>query len=281
MAAIMDSIPMPTPSAPAKSLKSFKVISFDVYGTLIDFKPAILSALLPLLSRVPDDSPYKAHRDGDDDIGAKLLVMFKSQEDALMVGKPVRPFQDVLWEIYMRIASELHIAPNAPGLAEEAAVFGGSVGSLPAYADSVEACQRLSTLGYKLVFLSNIERHASRLTSQGPLQDVALWREYSASDFEQDDPDRRKLEFLVKQVTENEEGGSIRKDEILHVANSLGHDHAPAKKLGLSTVWIWRDSVRWGKEQEIRASIDKVGYGWRFGSLTEFADAAEADWKLK
>ena len=279
MAAIMDSIPMPTSSAPVRSLKSFKVISFDVYGTLIDFKPAILSALRPLLSRVPEDSPYKMDQDGED-IGAQLLVMFKSQEDALMVGKPVRPFQDVLREIYLRIASELHISPSSPGLAEEAIGFGGSVGSLPAYADSVEACQRLSAVGYKLVFLSNIEKHASSLTSEGPLRDVSFWREYSASDFEQDDPDRRKLEFLVKQVTENEQGGDIRKDEILHVANSLGHDHAPAKKVGLSTVWIWRDSVRWGKEQEIRASIDKVGYGWRFGSLNEFADAVEAEWKL-
>ena len=270
---------MPTPSTLVKSLKSFKVISFDVYGTLIDFKPAILSALLPLLSRVPDDSPYKS-KSGGEDIGAKLLVMFKSQEDALMVGKPVRPFQDVLREIYLRIASELHISSSSPGLAEEAEGFGGSVGSLPAYGDSVEACQHLSALGYKLLFLSNIERHASSLSSNGPFKDVAFWREYSASDFEQDDPDRRKLEFLIKQVTENEEGGIIRKDEILHVANSLGHDHAPAKKLGLSTVWIWRDSVRWGKEQEIRGSIDKVGYGWRFGSLKEFADAAEVECKL-
>ena len=196
-----------------------------------------------------------------------------------MVGKPVRPFEDVLTEIYLRIASGLGIrgGEDEAGLVKEARSFGRSVWSLPAYGDSVVACQRLEELGYKLVFLSNIERHASRQTSQGLLRDVKFWREYSASDFEQDDPDRRKLQFLIKQVMANEENGRIKTDEILHVANSLGHDHAPAKKLGLSTVWIWRESVRWGKEQEIKASIEKVGYGWRFASLQDFVDAVEAD----
>lgn len=129
--------------------------------------------------------------------------------------------------------------------------------------------------------MSNIEKAASAKTSDGSLKDVGFWKCYSANDFEQDEPDRRKLEFLVKRVREDveAEGEKLGEDEILHVANSLGHDHAPAKKLGLSTVWIVRDSIRWGKAQEMKDSLSKVGYGWRFATLAEFVDAVEKNVK--
>src|SRR3954454_13613584 len=80
-------LPMPTPSPPRKPLKSFKVISFDVYGTLIDFKPSIVAAFQPLISRLPDSSPYKSRMTTSnhelDPGGAKLLGLFKQHEDRL------------------------------------------------------------------------------------------------------------------------------------------------------------------------------------------------------
>jgi FMN phosphatase YigB (HAD superfamily) len=277
------SLPMPQPTNPPRPLSSYKVISFDVYGTLIDFKPAIYTALQPLLKRLAADSPWRQPNSSDmhSDVGSKLLNMFKQQEDDLMVNKPIRPFNEVLEEIYLRIAANVEVNLFEAGLREEAKAFGGSVGELPPYEDTVESCQRLERLGFKLVFLSNIEKVASGKTSGGVLKDVRFWKYYSANDFEQDDPDRRKLEFLVKQVKQDveSEGGELSDDEILHVANSLGHDHVPAKKLGLSTVWIVRDSIRWGKAQEMKDSLSKVGYGWRFTTLKEFVDAVENDVK--
>ena len=276
-------LPMPTPTNPPRPLSSYKIISFDVYGTLIDFKPAIYTALQPLLARIPKDSPWRQSNSSGmhSDVGSKLLNMFKQQEDDLMVNKPIRPFSEVLEEIYQRIAAEIGVNLFQGGLKEEAKEFGGSVGSLPPFDDTMKSCQRLENLGFKLVFLSNIEKEASAKTSGGLLKGVKFWKCYSASDFQQDEPDRRKLEFLMKQAKEDFEsdGGSLGEDEILHVANSLGHDHGPAKKLGLSTVWIVRDSIRWGKAQEMKASLSKVGYGWRFGTLEEFVDAVEEDVK--
>jgi FMN phosphatase YigB (HAD superfamily) len=239
--------------------------------------------LQPLLSRLPPSSPWRASNSSDmhSDVGTKHLNLFKQQEDELMVNKPIRPFAKVLQEIYMRIAAEVGVNLFEMGLKEEAERFGGSVGQLSPFGDTVAACARLEAMGFKLVFLSNIERVASEATSGRCLSEVKFWRKYSADDFEQDEPDRRKLEFLMKKARENfeSEGGTLGEDEILHVANSLGHDHAPAKKLGLSSAWIVRDSIRWGKKKEMEESLGKVGYGWRFETLEEFVDAVEEDVK--
>lgn len=281
-------LPMPTPSPPRKPLKSFKVISFDIYGTLIDFKPSIVAAFQPLISHLPDSSPYKSRMTTSnhelDPGGAKLLGLFKQHEDRLLVGKGkgLRRFDGVMHDIYLGIAKDVGVEEYAE-LEVEAEAFGKGVGELPAFLDSVETCLRLSRLGYKLVFLSNIEKWASHRTADGPLGEVQFWRRYTANDFEQDDPDRNKLKYLISQVKKDahDDGmGVVQQDEILHVAQSLGHDHAPAKELGLSTVWIVRDSIKWGKEGEMRESIEKgkVGYGWRFVTLREFADAVEEEW---
>jgi FMN phosphatase YigB (HAD superfamily) len=279
---------MPIPSPPRKPLKSFKVISFDVYGTLIDFKPSIVAAFQPLISRLPDSSPYKSRMTASnhelDPGGAKLLGLFKQHEDRLLVGKGkgLRRFDGVMRDIYLGIAVDVGAGEYAE-LVAEAEAFGKGVGQLPAFPDSVDACQRLRKLGYKIVFLSNIESWASHQTANGPLGKVQFWRRYTANDFEQDDPDRNKLKYLIFQVEKDsqEEGMEVvRQDEILHVAQSLGHDHVPAKELELSSVWIVRDSVKWGKEGEMREVIEKgkVGYGWRFGTLEEFVNAAENEW---
>ena len=282
---------MPTASPPRKPFKSFRVISFDVYGTLIDFKPSIVAAFQPLISRLPESSPYKSHMSASnhelDPGGAKLLALFKQHEDRLLVGKGkgLRRFDSVMRDIYKGIAEDVGAGEYAE-LEAEANAFGKGVGALPAFPDSVDACQRLSKLGYKLVFLSNVETWASHATADGPLGEVHFWRRYTANDFEQDDPDRNKLKYLASQVradSQDEGIEAVQQDEILHVAQSLGHDHKPAKELGLSSVWIVRDSVRWGKKAEMREVIEKrkVGYGWRFGSLKEFVDAVEREWAEK
>lgn len=276
----LSDLPMPHPTNPCRPFKSYPVLSFDVYGTLIDYKPAIYEALRQVLDRLPAESEWRRadSEDMESDVGTRLLTMFKRFEDELTVGqKEMRPFATVLTDIYLMIAREIGVPADAAGLREEAERFGAAIETLPPYPDSVESCRRLQGLGFRLVFLSNIEKEASRLTAQtGPLAQVDWWKTYSASDFPQDDPDRRKLEFLIDSLAQRE---GVQRDQILHVANSLGHDHVPAKKLGLNSVWIVRDAVRWGKAKEMRDSLDKVGYGWRFGTLKEFADAVEEELK--
>ena len=55
------------------------------------------------------------------------------------------------------------------------------------------------------------------------------------------------------------------------------HDHVPAKEMGMSSVWIARKGAGMGGDGETLHEKGAVGYGWRFGSLGEMADAVEAE----
>ena len=233
------------------------------------------------------DSNFKV--DMTSDLGARLLNLFKHHEDDLTLGKPLRPFRQVLHDIYLRIASDIGVPSTESAEIEgEAVAFGNAISQLPVYLDTVEALRRLEGMGFKLVFLSNIEREASDVTLGGDLGQVKWWRTFSASDFVDaetggldKDADLKKLQFVMERVAREFEraGEKLQRKDLLHVANSLGHDHVHCKTLGLSSVWIVREAVRWGKEKEMMEVVEKgkVGYGWRFMGLKEFADAMEAE----
>src|SRR5271170_3259912 len=93
-------LPMPPPTSPLKPLSSYKVLSFDVYGTLIEYKPHILSSFHPLLSRLPANSKYLT-KDGEDVEHAgsgsiTFLKLFQSVEDKIKLERPVRRFDELL-----------------------------------------------------------------------------------------------------------------------------------------------------------------------------------------
>ena len=71
----------------------------------------------------------------------------------------------------------------------------------------------------------------------------------------------------------------IKKEDILHVAQSLGNDQAPAKRHGLSSVWLIRDGPIWDKEAESKMALEKgvKGYAWRCRDLKEFAGTVEKE----
>jgi len=278
-------LPMPKPTVAPLSLPEYKVISFDVYGTLIEYKAQILASFQPLLSRLQSPSPYldptpsSSSIPGAASVGSiEFLKLFQRHEDAIKLEKPVRRFDVLLAEIWRRMAQDLGV----PSSEDEAAAFGSSatVASWPTFPGTVDALRQLSNR-YKLVALSNIDRFAWSITadpaaSRGPLGDVVWWKVFTAEDFGEDvatRADDAKLECLMDYATE----AGIQKDEILHVAQSLGHDQAPAKRLGLSSVWLVGDGPRWGKEGESRMALEKelVGYAWRFADLKEFEQEVE------
>ena len=294
-------LPMPTPTnAPLSSLASHKVLTFDVYGTLVDYKPAIFAALRPVLDRAPSTSSWHPSStstsadtdstvDMTSDLGARLLNRFKHHEDDLTLGRPLRPFRQVLHDIYLRIASDIGVpSTESAEIETEAVDFGNAISQLPVYPDTMEALRRLEGMGFKLVFLSNIEKEASGVTLGGELGEVKWWRTFTASDFVDAetggldrDADLKKLQFVMEKVAKEFklEGDHLQRKNILHVANSLGHDHVHCKTLGLSSAWIVREAVRWGKEKEMKEVVEsgKVGYGWKFMGLKEFADAMEVE----
>ena len=284
---------MPEPTRPPLPLTHYRVLSFDVYGSLVEYKSHILDSFQPLLSRLPPSSPYLDSTPLSTTIpdaatvgSIEFLKLFQRHEDAIKLEKPVKRFDEILAEIWRRLATELNVDSSE----EEALRFGSEevIASWPTFPGTLEA---LKSLGrhYGLVALSNIDRYAWSITSSSPasrLGEVDWWKVFTAEDFGDDDAtraDETKLETLIAYCTSTTStgitngGGGVEKDEILHVAQSLGHDQAPAKRLGLSSVWLIGDGPRWGKEAESKMALKKglVGYAWRYNTLKEFSDDVE------
>ncbi|KIW15479.1 hypothetical protein PV08_05525 [Exophiala spinifera] len=283
-------LPMPEPTIPPLALTQYKVLSFDVYGSLIEYKAHILDAFQPLISRLPASSPYRDPTPLSTTIpnsasvgSVEFLKAFQRQEDAIKLERPVKRFDEILAEIWRRLATELGV----PSTEDEARHFGSEevIASWPAFPGTLDA---LKSLGrhYKLVALSNIDRYAWSVTATSPVSglgddEVHWWRVFTAEDFDGGDgggdatrADEVKLETVVEYCAGT---GVAKKGEILHVAQSLGHDQAPAKRLGLSSVWLIGDGPRWGKEAESRMALEKnlVGYAWRFDDLRAFSGEVE------
>jgi FMN phosphatase YigB (HAD superfamily) len=132
--------------------------------------------------------------------------------------------------------------------------------------------QSLAT-NYKLVVLSNVDRASFSRTLSGPLAGVSFDGIYTAEDIGSYKPDLRNFEYLVTQAGKD---FGARKEEILKVAQSLIHDHIPAKKFGLRpSVWIKRagDGVAMGGTWAEYG--DQVELGATFETLGAFAKAVE------
>jgi 2-haloacid dehalogenase len=277
-------LPMPEPTVPRLPLQKYRVLSFDVYGSLIEYKAHILKSFAPLLERLPPSSPYldstplASNVSGSATKGSiEFLKKFQAHEDAIKgeLGQHPRRFDDILREIWRRIAADIGVSTTD----EETNQFGSAenIASWPTFQGTSEALQSLSK-HYKLIALSNIDRYAWSITATSPnskLGDINWWKVFTAEDFGDDlkKADDAKLETMLSYCEEN----GIKKDEILHVAQSLGHDHGPAKRAGLSSVFLIGDGPVWGKEAESKMALEKglVGYGWRCKDLAEFADFVE------
>lgn len=273
---------MPKPVSPPLPLGSYEILSFDVYGTLIQYKSYILKSFSPLLSRLHSDSPYldstplSPHIPSSATTGdVEFLKLFQKEEDTIkleLAENPLR-FDAVLREIWTRIARALNVETTA----EEVETFGGeqNIASWPVFDGTTEALHKLSQR-YQLVALSNIDRYATEITfAKTGLGSVPWATVFTAEDFgtsaeDLKKADRRKLEALVRFA----EGQGIADARILHVAQSLGHDHAPAMQMGISSVFLTGDGTVWGKEAESRMAVERgmVGYTWRCKDLTEFAE---------
>ncbi|EXJ64706.1 hypothetical protein A1O7_01044 [Cladophialophora yegresii CBS 114405] len=272
-------MPMPNPTNPPLPLLQYQVLSFDVYGTLIEYKAHVLDAFQPLLSRLPPSSPYLNPEPLSSTIpdsatvgSIEFLKLFQRQEDAIKLEKPVKRFDVILQEIWRRVAKELNVDTSE----DEAQAFGseGVIASWPTFSGTLDALRTLSRY-FKLVALSNIDRYAWEITASSGasgLGEVQWWKVFTAEDFGSDvsRADDAKLETLIRYCAEQ----GIQGEGILHVAQSLGHDQAPAKRVGLSSVWLVGDGPRWGKEAESRIALERevVGYAWRFQDLRGFAE---------
>jgi 2-haloacid dehalogenase len=193
---------------------AFDALTFDVYGTLIDWETGIAAAL------------RRAGAHGTDD---ELLEAFARHEAALEAG-PYRSYREVLAGALRGVAGDLGFEP-----AGEPA-FAASVGEWPAFEDSAEALARLQRR-YRLGVITNCDDDLFALSARrlGVEFDWAI----TAQQARGYKPRRENFLFAFERI-------DVPRERILHVAQSLFHDHAPAKALGMTTVWIDRRHGREG-----------------------------------
>ncbi len=234
-------------------LTDFKVLTFDCYGTLIDWETGIMEALKALVAE--SGKPFT--RD-------QILEAHARHEAAQERETPSIPYAELLPLVYSRLAKEWGIVPDAT----EACAYGRSVRGWPAFADSAAALHYLKQ-HYKLVILSNVDRESFK-ASNAKLE-VAFDHVFTAQDIGSYKPDLRNFEYLIQQLAQE----GYKKSDILHTAESLFHDHLPANKVGLASAWIHR---RAGKEGHgaTHPPESMPTFDFRFTSMAGMAQAHQA-----
>ena len=234
-------------------LTDFQVLTFDCYGTLIDWEAGIYAALQPLL------------RAGSVSLGRDaVLEAFARHESDQEVQTPGMVYSDLLAEVHRRLAREFGV--SVPDGAH--AAFGASVPDWPAFADTASSLQYLKKY-YKLVILSNVDR--TSFAGSNKRLGVEFDAIYTAQDVGSYKPDLGNFRYMLDHLAE----AGTQPAAILHTAQSLFHDHAPAKKMGLASAWIDRrhEDGGWG------ATMPQEGasYDFRFTSMADMAKAHQED----
>lgn len=228
------------------SLHQFKVLTFDVVGTLIDFEGGMLAYLRTL---VP------ASRVGDDDF---LVAYRHARKSADATWYP-----DDLERVWHTIAPSLGL----PDSSEAARGFRDSVAQWPAFPDSVDALKRLARR-FKLVTMTNAQRwaltHFER-TLGNPF-DMAL----SCDDALCEKPDPKYFAYARGRY---EGAWGYKQADNLHVAQSQYHDIGVSKELGIATCWIERRHGMKGSGGTIESKHTQPDYHFR--TLGELADAVD------
>ena len=241
-------------------LTAFKVLSFDVYGTLIDWESGIYNAIVesePLAS-VPADSPLKDRK--------TLLEQYEHCERQIQKVNPGMEYATLLAEVYKDVAKSLSLptTPSPDEISAAASTFSKSVKDWPAFPDTLAALRTLQK-HYKLVPLSNSSPATFGASLAGPFAGFSFDAVYLAAQIGSYKPDRRNFEYLIEHVQAD---FGVAKDGILHVAQSLHHDHVPATEFGLARCWVDRSGV-------MGIPVENVSVNWEVKTLGELADLVE------
>jgi 2-haloacid dehalogenase len=201
-------------------LDRFTALTFDCYGTLIDWERGIVAAARGVLGASGTDLDDEA-----------ILEAFARHERPLEHG-PYQTYRSILSQVARAIGHEQGVRVSDA----EAQAFAASVPDWPAFPDSPAALVRLAAR-YRLGVITNCDDDlfagsASRL---GIRFDEVVTAQQARSY----KPSVRNFELMLERL-------DLPRDRVLHVAQSLYHDHVPAKGLGLATVWVDRRQGRPG-----------------------------------
>lgn len=229
----------------------YEALSFDCYGTLIDWEAGIASVLAPWAA--------DARLELSDE---QLLSVYADNEAEAERETPTARYPEILGEAFRRTGRDLGVIVSP----EWAARLSDSVPDWPSFPDSSDALQSLAK-DYTLIIVSNVHREG--FAGSNARLGVDFDRIITAEDVGAYKPAPNHFDALGATLDEL----GIRRERLLHVAQSLFHDHVPARRHGLDSVWINRrhDRPGWGATP---APSEDFGYTAEYPTMEAFARAA-------
>ena len=197
---------------------SFQILTFDCYGTLVDWETGIFGALQPVLC-----SHGKSLPDAD------LLALY-GEFEAVSEAGPYQSYRDVLASVVKRFGDHLGFVPNS----EEVQALVSSLPNWQPWPDTIEALRRLQEC-YRLAIISNIDDDLFAGTRK--LLHVNFAHVITAQRAACYKPGLAIFQRALAEI-------AIPPSQVLHIGQSIYHDVLPAQALGLSTVWVNRPSPR-------------------------------------
>jgi 2-haloacid dehalogenase len=229
------------------AFSTFKLLTFDCYGTLIDWDTSISKLVLPWLLEMKSQVPP--------DLVVSTFALMQARHQQT---RPALLYPEVLRRAWRDIEEQFGWDEN-PARAEE---FARSVPSWRPFADTVESLRYLSR-HFALGILSNVD-NASVAGTLKMLQAPFLFA-VTAEDVGSYKPGQPHFDAAIEQAARH----GIEKSQILHVAQSKHHDISPANRLGLTTVWVNRRHGKKGTGATLAATADP---SLTVNSLAELVD---------
>ncbi|MEH1779788.1 haloacid dehalogenase type II [Nostoc sp.] len=192
----------------------YKALTFDCYGTLIDWENGILGVLKPLL---------RVHNTNLDD--EQILEIFAEFEAELEKGEYIK-YREVLKRVVQKFGERFSFEPTA----DELNSLADSIQHWLPFPDTVEALRALKQK-FKLVIISNVDDDLFAFSVKH--LEVEFDRIITAEQVKSYKPSLNNFRFAIERI-------NLPLEQILHVAASLYHDIVTAKTLGISTVWVNR-----------------------------------------
>ncbi len=198
----------------------FRLLTFDCYGTLIDWETGIFSALRPILA-----THHKTISDSE------ILRLYSEFESEAEQGE-FRPYRQVLESVVRRFGHRLGFTPTE----SQAHSLPDSLSNWLPFPDTITALGKLKKR-YQLAVISNVDDDLFAFTA--PRLEVPFDCVITAQQARAYKPSLQIFK-LAQQRT------GVVPSQWLHVGQSIYHDVIPAQSLGINTVWVNRPSPRPG-----------------------------------
>jgi 2-haloacid dehalogenase len=211
----------------ALDFTQFSVITFDCYGTLINWEAGILGVLRPLIKKY-----------GRNLSDAGILELYSTFEPQIQSGE-YKPYRQVLAEVVKKFGAKLVFTPTQ----QEMDSLAESIRDWPPFPDTTVALRKLKTK-YKLAIISNIDddllAHSLRLMG------VPFDHLITAQQAKSYKPSLNNFNLALEKI-------GLPREKVLHAAESLYHDIAPANELGIANVWVNRRGGKPGATKDVAA----------------------------